>query len=131
MVVKLRIAKATQEQLEIKTLRGTISIQYRDIEWVYQPAMINPVLISLKYNDEETGWTKKILIMPSQSSQMFKFNWFGEVEMTKFIREQAMASNPDYSKELEPSRWIPFGLIFLTGIPVLLIIYYFYGFPII
>ncbi|NJO88928.1 MAG: hypothetical protein HC831_08210 [Chloroflexia bacterium] len=77
-------------------------------------------MISLKYYDQDTAESKKILILPSMSDQMFKFNFGRELEMTKFIRDRIMESNPNYSKELEPSRWLPAGLIFITGIPAFL-----------
>ena len=121
MMIRLRSVEATHENFIIKTIRGRKVIGYKDIEWVSQIAMINPVLISIKYYDKETGDSKKILIIPSMSSQMIKFNFLGEHEMTQFIRERLITTKPDYSIDLEPSRWLPFGLILITSIPVILI----------
>lgn len=121
MMIRLRSVEATQDNFVIKSFRGNKIIDYKDIEWLSQIALINPILISLKYYDKETGQSKKILIMPSLSSQLFRFNFLGELDMTKFIRERLIASRPDYSEELEPSRWLPVGLIFITGIPIMLI----------
>jgi len=53
---------------------------------------------------------------------MFNFNFLKELEMTIFIRERLTAFNPDYSKELEPSRWIPAGLMFVTGLPIMVMV---------
>jgi len=121
MMVRLKSVEATQDHLVIKSFRGEKTVDYKDIEWISQLAMINPVMISLKYFDKETGESKKILILPGMSSQMFNFNFMKELEMTTFIRERLTAFNPDYSKELEPSRWIPAGLMFITGFPLMLI----------
>lgn len=122
LMIRLRNVEVTHDSFVIKTLKGKKVISYRDIEWVYQIALISPVLISLKYYDNETGDSKKILIMPSMSSQMFRFNIFGELEMTKFVRERIVENKPDYSKELEPSRWLPAGIIMLTALSIILII---------
>jgi hypothetical protein len=122
MMVRLKSVEATQDHLVIKSFRGQKTVDYKDIEWISQLAMINPVMISLKYFDKETGESKKILILPGMSSQMFNFNFLKELEMTTFIRERLTAFNPDYSKELEPSRWIPAGLMFITGLPIMLMV---------
>ena len=78
-------------------------------------------MISIKYYDKEIGDYKKILVLPSISSQMFRFNFLKEHEMTEYIRERIMAKKTDYSIENEPSRWLPILYIFLTGLPVMLI----------
>jgi hypothetical protein len=121
-MIKLRSVEATHDNFVIKSLQGQKIIDYRDIEWVYQIAMINPAMISLKYYDKETGESKKILILPSISSRLFRFNFLDELDMTKFIRERLIASKPDYAQEMEPSRWLPVGLIFITGFPIIMII---------
>jgi len=122
MMIRLRSVEATEVKLIINTLMGEKSIDYVDIEWISQIALLNPILISLKYYDKETGVSKKILIMPSISSQLFRFNLFGEENMTKFIRKQIIKSKPDYSKDSEPSRWLPFGLVLITALPLVFIV---------
>ncbi len=124
LMIRLQRVKATHENLVIKSIRGRKSIKYKDIEWVTQFALINPDLISLKYFDEEIGEFKKILIMPSLSSQMFRFNILKESELIKFIRQQIIASKPDYSEDLEPSRWLPIGLILIPAVPLILIMHF-------
>lgn len=127
MMIRLQSVKATADKLVIKTLRWEKTVDYKDVEWVSQPAFINPILISLKYFDRESGTSKKILIMPPMSSQLFRLNIFSEMEMTEFIRKRIMEAQPSYSKELEPSRWLPVGLIMLSGIPIFWLIPYFLG----
>lgn len=122
MMFRLRSVEAQHDHLVIKSFREKKIVDYRDIEWVSQLAMINPVMISLKYFDKESGESKKILIMPGMSSQMFNFNFLKELEMTTFIRERVIAFKPDYSKALEPSRWIPAGLMLVTGLPIMIIV---------
>ena len=122
MMIRLRSVEASQDNLVIKTFNGPKTIAYKDIEWVFQIALINPTMISLKYHEKETGEFSKILIMPSMSSQLFKFNTLRELEMTKFIREQVMTAKPNYSKDLEPSRWLPLGILLITGIPIIVIV---------
>jgi hypothetical protein len=126
LMIRLRSIEASKENLVINKLNGQETIDYKDIEYVSQIAMVRPTLISLKYNDRKTGESHKILIMPSTSSQIFKFNFFEELEMTKFIREQMVKANSNYNTDSEPSKWIPAGLIMLTGIPVGLIVNLFF-----
>ncbi|WP_291859645.1 hypothetical protein [Marinilabilia sp.] len=121
MMIRLKRVEVTQDNLVIKSLGGQKTVDYKDVEWICQIAFINPIMISLKYSDKESGESKKILIIPGMSSQLFKFNFFGELDITKFIRERLVAFKPNYSKELEPSRWLPAGLIFLSGIPIFIV----------
>lgn len=126
MVIRLKSVEATHNYLVIKSFRGQKIVDYKDIEWISQLAMISPVMISLKYFDKESGESKKILIMPGKSSQMFNFNILRELEMTTYIRERVIAFKPDYSKELEPSRWIPAGLLLITGLPIMLLMNFYF-----
>ncbi|PKP02739.1 MAG: hypothetical protein CVU11_10835 [Bacteroidetes bacterium HGW-Bacteroidetes-6] len=104
---RLRRVEASKKQIIIKSLRGKKTINYQDIEWISQPAMIRPVLISINYFDRENEQSVKILIMPDTLSQLFSFSLFEEHEMTTFLRENILIHNPAYSKTNEPSRWIP------------------------
>jgi hypothetical protein len=126
MMIRLRSVEVRPENLKIKTLQGEKTIDYKDIEWISQIAMINPRMISLKYYDKETAQTKKILIIPDMGSLMYRFNYLAEHEMTKYIRERIIQSKPEYSKENEPSRWLPAGLILLKAIPVILFVNHFF-----
>jgi hypothetical protein len=85
-------------------------------------ALINPVLISLQYRDPQSGESEKILVMPSTTSEMFRFKFLREHDMTQFIRGQILLHNPQYSAENEPSRWSTLALVSATTILVLLLI---------
>lgn len=119
--IRLKNVSATNENIVIKTIHGQKHVDYRDIEWISQIAMVVPPLISLKYYDRESGQSKKILIMLSRNYVFFNLNLFEEHEMTEFIRERIKATKPDYSQELEPSKWLPGGLVLLSAIPVVVI----------
>jgi len=120
MSLRLRRIEATRESFVIKSFGKRKTVNYSDIEWISQLAMVNPAMISMKYYDRETEETKRILIMPSMQSQMFSFSLLTESDLTLFLRENITVARPSYSKDNEPSRWIPLGLIFLSGIPVFL-----------
>jgi hypothetical protein len=121
MMTRLKTAEANNENIIVNTYSGKKEISYDDIEWISQIALIQPALISIKYFDKEIGDYKKILIIPGIKSQMFSFSLFKESKMTSFIRKRVMVKNPYYSKENEPSCWLPVLYIILTGIPILLI----------
>lgn len=118
--LRLRNVEATRENLVIKSFGKRKTVKYADVEWVSQPAMINPTVISLKYYDRETEESKRILVLPSTQSQMFAFSLIQESDLTLFLRENISVAHPSYSKDNEPSRWIPLGLILLSGMPVFL-----------
>jgi len=118
--LRLQRIEANNQNLLIKSFGKTKTISYSDVEWISQPALINPKVISLKYYDRATEETKRILLLPSMQSQMFSFSLFEESDLTHYLRERIAASRPSYTKDNEPSRWIPAGLIFLSGTPVFL-----------
>ncbi|HET6558672.1 MAG TPA: hypothetical protein VFG54_15235 [Prolixibacteraceae bacterium] len=125
-MVRLRKVEATPDHLVIHTFYEQKRIAYKDIDWIYQIAFVKPVMISLKYYDRESGRSKKILIIPSFDFKLIRMNTLEELDMTVYIRKQIMASKSGYSKEQEPSRWIPAALIFITLIPVILLMNYFF-----
>ncbi len=125
MMIRLRNVEANEESLAIKTRKGKKIVDYKDIEWISQFAMINPPMISLKYFDVDTGKTHKILILLSKQSRGFGFT--AEAEMTTFIRERIIASRPDYTKTSEPNRWSVIIYIFATSIPVAIFSVYFFS----
>jgi hypothetical protein len=127
MMIRLRNVEASQEFLIIDTFNGQKKIDYAIISWIYQIALIHPTMISIKYYDKEISDYKKILVLPSMSSQLFKFNFLKEHEMTEYIREKIVFKNPGYSKENEPSRWLPIAYIAITALPVNLIVELFFS----
>jgi hypothetical protein len=120
LMIRLRSIEANESQIIINSLNGKKVLDYQDIEYVSQIAMVRPDLISLKYHDRRTGESRKILVMPSTTSEMFKFKILEEHDMTKFIRTQIVKHNANYSPDLEPSKWTTLGLIILTGIPIII-----------
>lgn len=123
MMLMLRSAEANEHHLLIKKIKGTQIINYADIEYVSQPLMVNPKLISIRYTDRESGTSENILLMPSRSSYVFKFDMFGELDMTRFLRQQILKYNPNFTREAEPSRWKLFAMIMATVAVMLLILF--------
>jgi hypothetical protein len=119
--IRLKTVSATNDSIVIKTIHGQKSVSYKDIEWISQIAMVVPPLISLKYFDNESGQSRKILIMLNRNFEFFNFNLLKEQEMTLYIRERIIATKPDYIKENEPSKWLPGVFVILSGIPFIIL----------
>lgn len=124
LMVRLKRVEANDSHFVIKSFNGEKAIDYSDIEYVSQIALINPELISIKYRDTRSGETTKILVIPGTLVK-FKWNPFEEHDMTKYIRGQIVKRNPNYSTEAEPSRWATLGFILLTGIPIMIYVSFF------
>lgn len=112
--VRLRRVTANRSHLTILSFHGNKKIDYKDILYVSEAALINPRVITLKYIEPQTGESDVILIMPSTTSEMFRFKFLQEHDMTQYIREQMFLHNPQYSTEAEPSRWRTSGFVLLT-----------------
>lgn len=125
MMIRLQNVEATEEYLTIRTFKKKKIVDYKDIEWISQLAMVNPPMISLKYFDVDTGKTRKILILLSKQARGFGFST--EAEMTTFIRERIIAAKPDYSKASEPNRWSAIIYILVTSIPIAIFSGYFFS----
>jgi hypothetical protein len=115
-MIRLRSIEANDNCIIIYTTRGPKKVNYSDIIWVTQIALIRPEMISIKYYDKESDDYKKILVLPSFRSQNFRITFFKDNEMTEYIKEKIMAKKTDYSIENELSRWLPILYIFLTGV---------------
>ncbi len=113
---KLRKVRALHNQLVSDTISYEETIPYDKIIYVYQIALINPIMIGIQYIDEETGEQKKFFTLASWSNKLFTWNYFEmeEVELTKFIRKKAKLANPNYDEANEPSRWAPALYMVLT-----------------
>ncbi len=127
MMVRLKNIEAKEDSIIIDSFNGQKIIDYKEIVWIYQIAFIHPAMISIKYYDKELDEYKKILVLPSIGSQLFRINFLKELEMTEYIRERIMNKKSYYSKENEPSRWMPIIYIFLSGLPVLFILNIFFS----
>ena len=121
---KLRRVKALQNHLVTDTISYEETIPYDKIIYVYQIGLFKPIMIGIKYIDEETGKEKRFFTLASFSNQFFSFNFFGinEVELTQFIRRQARFANPSYSETNEPSRWAPAAYMFFGTLIIILLI---------
>lgn len=76
--VRLRRVTANGSYLTIISVHSNKKIDYKNIEYVSEAALINPRLITLKYFEPETGESDVILIMPSTTSEMFRFKFLEE-----------------------------------------------------
>lgn len=121
MMIRLRKVEVNEDNIIIKSPMGDELITFSDVVYVSQYVLINPIFISLKYRRTRTGDTRKILIMPSTTSQTFNFDVMAEHEMTKFIRGQVIKTNPNYRISDEPSRWLTFILTMLGGSIIMII----------
>jgi hypothetical protein len=129
MMIRLRKVEVNEANIIIKSPMGDELINFPDVVYVSQYALVNPVLISLKYKRARTGDTRKILIMPSTTSQAFNFDAMAEHEMTKFIRERVVKANANYRISDEPSRWLTFVLTMVGGSIIMIIgVSYFFTF---
>ncbi len=118
LFIKIQSAEATEEHILVKIpFSPTKIIQYEDIEWVYQIALLSPSLTVVKYKDKITKKHHWFLIT---SVELNDFGLGKDNEMTQFIRSQIMLANPNYKKENEPNKWKPmiivFGTLFLAQI---------------
>lgn len=126
--IKLRYIKVNKDGILIKTLNGDKLLEYKDIEWINQP-LFSPISywghILIKYKNKENDKNKIIIIFPEFINffavAYTKFSIW-EFDMTKYIREQVIKSNPTYSIENEPSRWYLFKLFFFSFIIILLLL---------
>lgn len=114
LAVRLRSATASGSHLTIRSVHGSEKIDYKNIQYVSEALFVNPRLITVKYFDPETGESDVIVIMPSTTSEMFRFKFMKEHDMTQYIREQIFIHNPQYSEDNEPSRWKISGLVVFT-----------------
>lgn len=127
LAIKLRNVEANHENIIIKTIRGRKTINYKNIKWISQIALFRPVLVSLKYYDDETGKSKKILFMYRAGFRTFRHDYDIETDMMGFIRAQVIKSKPDYSRDKEPSTWLPMILLMVSGIPIMIIVNIFFS----
>ncbi len=117
MMIRLRGFDANDENIILKTIAGSKTINYSDIEWISQLAMISPKFISMKYFDKKTNTTKRILFIPKDNSGKSIFDYNKDLDVTIFIRNSIKKYNSGYLTENEPSKWLPFKLILISLIP--------------
>ncbi len=112
LFIKLQFAEANKEYILLKIpFSANKKIQYEDIEWVYQVALLSPALTVIKYKDIITKRHHTFFIA---SGEMQAFGYLKDNGMTKFVRNQIIEAKPDYKKEHEPNKWKP--MVILYGI---------------
>ena len=125
---KLRYIKVTESNILMKSLKGEEVLEYKDIEWINQNIFgSNWYILSIKYKDIKTGQSKSIFVFPEMYSIRERITVFGELNITKYIREQIIKVNPLYKVEDEPSRWYLAKWVFLSLIPFVLISFIFFN----
>jgi hypothetical protein len=120
-LIKLQAVEASDEHLLIKIpFKPNIIVQYEDIEWVYQVAMLSPSTVSLKYKDIITKESRTILIM---DGEIKGFGFAVDSEMIKFLRNKITEANPNYNKKNEPNKWKPMLIIYASFFLLQIIIF--------
>lgn len=120
-IIKLRYIEVIANNILIKSISGERVLDYKDIEWINQNIFgSNWYILSIKYKDIKTGQSKSIFVFPEMYSIRERITMFGELNITKYIREQIIKANPSYNIENEPSRWYLVKWVFLSVIPFLL-----------
>jgi len=122
---KLKYLTINDSNILVKTLNGQNIIEFNDIVWINQSNIgSNWYVIFIKYINKETGKSKIIYMLPEMYTSregVSVLNPFGELNITKYIREQIIKANPSYQKENEPSRWSLIIWVFISLIPFVLI----------
>ncbi len=116
--IKLRYIKVNEDNILMKSLKGEEVLLYKDIEWINQNIFgSNWYIITIKYRDIQTNKSKIIFVFPEMYTNKENLSFYKELNMTKYIREQALKANPSYRIEYEPSRWFLTKWIFLSFLP--------------
>jgi ABC-type dipeptide/oligopeptide/nickel transport system permease component len=121
LMVRLKSVEANRDGLVL----GSQQIPYDQIDWVYEIAFVNPPLISLKHTNPKAMESKKILIIPAVGFSAFQF--LSERPMTRFLRQMIMKANPDYSRDNEPSRFMPLVIVMVTAMPIVFLVSQYLG----
>ena len=116
-----KTVEAGEECLVIKGFQSGDVVPYQNIKWLSQSYMGRPILY-IRYQIEPGKFKTAITIPKMYTKSQFSkvlFNPAQELEMTSYIREQLKKYQPSYNPQAEPSRWIFFWIIMLSGIPFL------------
>lgn len=119
---KLRYIEVRENNILMKLPSGEEILEYKDIEWINQNIFgSNWHILAIKYKNNISGKLKTIIVFPEMYTSRESLAIFGELNITKYIREQIIKANSSYNIANEPSRWYLAGWIFGTFIPFLLI----------
>ena len=121
---RLKQIETSDSGILIKGFSGDKLIDYKDIYWIAKFDLSNPWFVTIKYRDAETGFDKKISYMPNNKYQKM----FSGDEMIQHIQDKIELNNPDYSRELAPSKVKNLILLFILSSPfVVLSLYFLFG----
>ena len=118
--VRLKHVEATGENIVAKTLAGKWTIPYRDIDWAYEIALVNPQLISVKLKNGHAYPFSRLLIIPAATLCWNLVRWFKPTEMTEFIVDNIKKAKPPGKVSKPPSRYRVAFLLFASSIPVVI-----------
>jgi hypothetical protein len=124
-VIKLRYVSVNENNILMKSLKGEEVLEYKDIEWINQNIFgSNWYILTIKYKNNKTGKSNMIFVLPEMYTSKERLFSFKELNITKYIREQAIKSNQSYNIMNEPSRWYLTKWLFLTFLPFILLSFF-------
>lgn len=92
-----------------------------EIVWVAKFDITNPFFVTIKYRDKGTDSYKKIAYMPSQRDQKM----FADDTLTAYIKNMVKSSNPNFTREKDPSTMKNFLFLMLLSLPFTILMFYF------
>lgn len=119
---KLRYIEVRESNILMKTFGNEKILEYKDIEWVNQNIFgSNWHILAIKYKDNISSKSKTMIVFPEMYTSRESLAIFGELNITKYIREQIIKVNSSYNIANEPSRWYLAGWIFGSFVPFLIV----------
>ena len=118
MPFRLKNIETTEQGILIRDFGRETFVDYKDIQWISKFDFSSPWFVTIKYNEKETGGTKKISFISNQQDQRF----FGNDAMTEFIEKKIAEENLDYSK---PSKVKNFVILMILSLPFTVLALYF------
>lgn len=111
-ILKLKYIEVSEDNILIKNKEKII--EYRNVVYVYNLVNINGTSLVLWYKDTKTNKLKVILVRPEKENSIDNTYHnsvlgIGELQITKFIKEKAIKSNPDYL-DINNPRWFLFSI---------------------
>ena len=109
-LLKLRYIEVNENYILIKAFKKTKVVKFKDVVFVYNLISYRGIYLVLWYKDTETQKLEVVLVRPKMEKIFFNDIDAGDdLRMTKFIREKAIAENPEYVKNGK-RRWFLFSI---------------------
>jgi len=111
----LKYIEVTENNILVKTIRGSKVINFKDILYTYNLINIDGASLVIWYKEETTNKIKVILVRPENKipppAKGFPvYSYEGvELEITKYIKEKAIKENANYLNINNP-RWFLFSI---------------------